>query len=225
MEATASVQATNLFLLEDLDDARRTSTLGQSDLDALHAVAGWIKTFVARPNKNLGRAGNVCPFVPGALERKVLWLAPEQTADRTAQDVVALMEDYKGRFLSTPPVEVDDASYKSFVVVFTDLPADRAKGLLDDVLDQLGVPSYVEEGLVLGAFYESNDGTAIYNPSFRPFTSPVPFLLMRLGVVSDWKFFLDDEDWLGRWAGRYGEAGAHALAKELRKLPWRASKA
>jgi hypothetical protein len=194
MQGTASAQATNLFLLEDLEDVSRTSALAQSELDALRAVSDWIKSFVARPHEDLGRSGPVCPFVPGALERKALWLAPEQIADRTARDVVGLVEDYKGRFLSAQPVDGNDANYKSVVVVFTDLAADRAKGLLDDVLEQLGARSYVEEGLVLGAFYASNEGTAIYNSSFRPFTSPVPFLLMRLAVIGDWKFFLDDED-------------------------------
>ncbi len=225
MEATASAQTTNLFLLEDLDEVSRTRELAQSDLEALHTVAGWIKTFVARPNKDLGRSGPVCPFVHGALERKTLWLAPEQIADRAMPDVVALIDGYKRLFLSAQPVDGDDANYKSIVVVFTDLAADRAKDFLDDVLEQMGAASYVEEGLVLGEFYESNQGTAIYNASFRPFTSPVPFLLMRLAVVSDWKFFLDDEDWLNRWAGRYGESGARALAEELRHLPWQASRA
>jgi hypothetical protein len=44
---------------------------------------------------------------------------------------------------------------------------------------------------------------------------------MRPAVLSDWKFFLDNEDWLGRWARRYGESGALALAEQLRRLPWR----
>jgi hypothetical protein len=39
-------QTTNLFLLEDLEDVGRTSELAQSDLDALHAAADWIKTYV-----------------------------------------------------------------------------------------------------------------------------------------------------------------------------------
>jgi hypothetical protein len=50
----------------------------------------------------------------------------------------------------------------------------------------------------------------------------VPFLFVRHGVTSDWKFFLDDEEWLNLWAHRYGESGAQVLAKELRRLPWRA---
>ena len=221
MEATQP-QTTNLFLIEDLEDVSRTRTLRAGDLDALRAVADWTKTFVARPNKDLGRSGPICPFVRGALERKTLWLAPEQISDRTVPDVVALVDGYKRLLLSAQPVDGDDAEFKSISVVFTDLAADRAKELLRAVLEQLGVPSYVEQGLVLGEFHESTEGTAIYNPSFRPFTSPVPFLLMRLAVISDWKFFLDDEDWLNRWAGRYGEAGARALAEELRPLPWRA---
>ena len=222
MEGTASAQTTNLFLLEDLEDASKTTTLAEGDLNALRAVADWVKTFVTRPNKDLGRAGPVCPFVPGSLERKTLWLAPEQIADQSVPDAVELIRGYVRLFLSAQPVEGDDADYKSIVIVFPDLASDRAQAFLDDVLEQLGAPSYVQEGLVLGEFYEGNEATAIYNPSFRPFTSPVPFLLMRLAVISDWKFFLDDEDWLNRWAGRYGESGARALAEELRPLPWRA---
>jgi hypothetical protein len=60
-------------------------------------------------------------------------------------------------------------------------------------------------------------GTALYNPDLRPFASPVPFLLLRQAVVSDWRFFLDDLDWLERWARRYGKSGARALAEELRR--------
>jgi hypothetical protein len=214
-------QTTNLFLLEDLEDVGRTSELAESDLDALRAVADWIKTFVVKPHKDLGRAGPVCPFVPGALERKTLWLAPEQIADQGVPDVVELMNGYKSLFLDTQPTDGDDAIYKAIVVVFTDMSADRARVVYDDVLEDLAVPSYVEDGILFGPFYEGNEGTAIYNASFRPFQSPVPFLFVRYGVISDWKFFLDNEDWLNLWARRFGESAVNALAEELRRLPWR----
>jgi hypothetical protein len=214
-------QTTNLFLLEDLEDVGRTSELAESDLEALQAVADWIKTFVVRPHKDLGRAGTVCPFVPGSLERKTLWLAPEQIADRDSPEVVELMSGYKRLLLDTQPVEGDDVIYNVIVVVFTDLSADRAQGVFDDVQRHLAVPSYVEDGILFGPYYEGNEGTALYNSSFRPFQSPVPFLFVRHGVTSDWKFFLDDEEWLNLWAHRYGESGAQALAEELRRLPWR----
>jgi hypothetical protein len=212
--------AANLFLLEDLEDGSRTTELAESDLDALQAVADWIKTFVAAPHKDLGRPGPVCPFVPGSLERKTLWLAPEQIADQSVPAVVELMNGYIRRLLDTQPTDGDDTKYKTIVVVFADLPADRAQGVFDGVLQQLAVPSYADDGILFGPFYEGNEGTAIYNSSFRPFQSPVPFLFVRLGVISDWKFFLDNEDMLNLWARRFGESAVHALADELRRLPW-----
>jgi Domain of unknown function (DUF6875) len=214
-------QTTNLFLLDDLEALGTTGQLAGGDLDALHAVADWIKTFAAKPHKDLGRAGPVCPFVPGALERKTLWLAPEKIADRGVPEVVELMDDYKSLFLGTRRTDGDDADYKVIVVVFTDLSADRAGGVFDDVLQHLAVPSYAEDGIVFGPFYEGNEGTAIYNPSFRPFQSPVPFLFVRHGVISDWKFFLDNEDLLSLWARRFGESAVHVLAEQLRRMPWR----
>jgi hypothetical protein len=214
-------QTTDLFLLEDLEDLGRTSELAESDLDALHAVADWIKTFVVEPHRDLGRAGTVCPFVPGSLERKTLWLALEQIADMDMPEVVELMSGYKKLLLDARPTDGDDVIYNVIVVVFSDLPADRAQGVFDDVLNHLAVPSYVEDGILFGPYYEGNEGTAIYNSSFRPFQSPVPFLFVRHGVTGDWKFFLDDEEWLNLWAHRYGESAVQALAEELRRLPWR----
>jgi hypothetical protein len=221
-EGSVPALTRNLFLLEDLEGVSRTRKLSEGDRNALHAVADWIKTFVTRPHKDLGRAGPVCPFVPAALERKTLWLAPERIADQSVLDVVQLMSGYKRLFLDLQSSDGDDVNYKSMVVVFTDLPADRAKDLFDSVLQHLGVPSYADDGLVLGGFYEGNEGPAIYNPNLRPFAAPVPFLLMRHAVISDWKFFLDKEDWLNLWARRYGESAVQTLAEELRRLPWRA---
>ena len=79
--------------------------------------------------------------MPGSLERKVLWLAPEQIADRAEPDAIELVSGYKRLFLESQPTGGDDADYKVIVVVFTDLPADRAQGVFDDVLQHLALPS------------------------------------------------------------------------------------
>ncbi|HKR60459.1 MAG TPA: hypothetical protein VJS64_12055, partial [Pyrinomonadaceae bacterium] len=151
-----------------------------------------------------------------------LWLAPERIAGHSVPEVVQLMSRYKKQFLQTQPLNGEGANSKVIVVVFTDFPADRAESTFGDVLNQLAVPSYKEDGILFGAFYEGNKGTAIYNSGFRPFQSPVPFVFVRQGVISDWKFFLDNDEMLNLWARRYGESGARALAGELRRLPWRA---
>ncbi len=219
-----TTQPSDLFLLEDLEDDGRTSDLAERDRDALRAVAGWIKTFIVRPHDELGRPGPVCPFVPGSVERQTLWLAPEQIGDGGVPHVVELINGYKRRLLDegAGPTDGDGTNDNVIVVVLVDLPAERAEGVLDDVLQHIAVPSYVEDGIVFGPFYVGNQATAIYNKGFRPFQSPVPFLFVRHGVVSDWKFFLDEEDWLTHWARRFGESAVHALAAELRQLPWNA---
>jgi hypothetical protein len=215
-------QTTHLFPLDDLEDARRTMELPKSDRDALRAVADWTKAFAAKPHSDLGRAGPVCPFVPVALDRKTLWFAVERSAGRRMPELIQLIDGYKRLLLAAQPIDGDDANYKSILVVFPDLPAAQAKDFLGGVLQQIAIPSYVHDGLVIGPFYDGNDGAALYNPNFRPFTSPVPLLLMRRAVISDWKFFLSNEEWLRLWARRYGESGVEALAHELRRLPWRA---
>lgn len=168
-------QIANLFLLEDLEYVSGTRELAESDRNALRAVADWTKTFVARPHRDLGRDGPVCPFVPVALEHATLWLAAERSAGRSTPDVIQLIDGYKQLLLGAKPVDGDDANYKSIVVVFTDLPAAQAKDFFGGLLQLIGVPSYVDDGLVMGPFYEGNDGTAIYNPNFRPFTRPCRF--------------------------------------------------
>ena len=212
---------TNLFLLQDLEAVSRRGELAESEREALQAVADWITTFVVRPHKDLGRAGTVCPFVPGSLERNVLWLAPERIADPGEPDVVELVSGYKRLFREIQPIGGEDADYKVIVVVFINLPADRAQGVFDNVLQHLAVPSYADDGILFGPYYEGNEGTAIYNSKFRPFQSPVPFLFVRNGVISDWKFFLDNDEWLELWARRYGESAVQALAAELRRTNWR----
>jgi len=138
-------------------------------------------------------------------------------------DVAERINDYQRRFEDARPTDGDDATYKSIFVVFTDLSADVAGEFFDKLLEQIAVPSYAHDGFVMGGFYEGNEATAIYNTSLRPFTSPVPCLLIRHAVVDDWKFFLDNDDWLGLWSSRYRDSGALALAEQLRHLPWRAA--
>ena len=82
--------AAEFFVLEDPEDVSRTGQLAESGLRTLRTVADWIKTFVTRPNKDLGRAGPVCPFVPVAVEHKTPWLAPGPVANGGAPQVADL---------------------------------------------------------------------------------------------------------------------------------------
>jgi hypothetical protein len=94
----------DLFFLEDLEEVSRTGQLTESDLRSLRTVTGL--------NKDLGRAGAVYPFVPVALERKTLWLAPAHVANGGVPQVAELMNGYKRRLLEAEPTDSDDVNYK-----------------------------------------------------------------------------------------------------------------
>src|ERR1700751_2759943 len=153
----APAETSNLFLLEDLEDAGRASELAESDLVALRAIADWIESYVVEPHEELiGRAGPVCPFLPGSLERRALWLAPEHVGNGGAAQVLEVMDRYKRRLLEAESSD-GDVNYNVIAVGFTDLPADRAQGAFADVFEQLAVPSYVEDGILFGPYYEGNE--------------------------------------------------------------------
>jgi len=217
-------QTADLFRVDELGDVGRTSALAESDLAALRSVAEWIASFVVQPHPDLGRSGPVCPYVPGALERGKLWLAPERVGDREVPDVVAVMDRYRQLFQERQSPSSEDADRAAIIVVFPDLSADDAAPLFEEVLGQLAVPAYAEDGVIFGPFYDGHPGAAIRNPDFHPFRSPVPFVFVRYGVVGDWPFFLDKEDWFGLYASRFGESAVHALGAELRRLPWRGAR-
>lgn len=218
-------QTTQLVLPDDLADDQKTGHLTPTDRDALRGVSAWLDDFITKPHEDLGRSGTVCPFVPGSLERRALRFATEDVADLDAPAVVEVMDGYKRLFLSTAPADADDAFYSTIIVVFPDLPAERAEALFGEVLEQLSDEAYEEDGIIFGPFFQGNAGTAIYNDDFRPFQSPTPFIFVRYTVPSDWKFFVDDEALLDRWARRFGTVGTETLAKELRRMPWRSNPA
>lgn len=215
-------QTTNLFLLRDIGSPGGSKGFTDSDLSALRAVANWIESFVARPHGDLGRSGPVCPFVPWALERDTLWLAPERIAGRSLPDIIQVLSGYRELLLRAQPMEGERASCKAIVVVFSDLAADGARDFFGNAdLQQLKRLSYGEQGVVMGEFHPGNVGSAIRNQFFQPFKAPVPFLLMRPAVISDWMFFLDDEEWFGLWKSRYGETATPVLGEMLRRTEWR----
>jgi hypothetical protein len=216
------MQTSRLFLPQDLEDSSLTEQLPEHDLNALRTVADWIKIFVAQPHKDLGRAGPVCPFVPGACQRGALWLAVERIASRSVPDVIELIYDYQRLLLQAPPISGDDASYKAIFIVFTDLTAERATDVFAEVLPlDFKRLSYRDDGIALGDFHARNTGSAIRNADFRPFRAPVPSLLIRQSVISDWVFFLDDDDSLHAWARRFGASAVPTLANALRRTNWR----
>ncbi len=152
----------------------------------LGSTVGWVRDFLARPHRDVGRAGPVCPFTPMALELDTIWLAEIAEPEPDPQRIHDVIEQCRKVFLETEPREGSMAINKVFMVVFSSLDASDAP-LIDAVQAQMK-PSFVDVGMMLGEFHANNDTPGLRNPDFRPLRSPIPMLVMRHMVESDLPF-------------------------------------
>jgi hypothetical protein len=216
------VRKENLYLLHELALPRRTGRIPKDDLQALKTIADWTRDFVAQAHPDLGRGGPVCPFVPPAIENNTLWFAVEHINRISAVQVAILMNQYKDLFLSLDPKEEEDgpdlAAKKTILVIFPDLPEDKAGDYIDGIQRPLK-DEFVREGLMLGDFHQFSHAPGIHNKDFRPLQSPIPMLVIRHMVLTDWRFLYEKAQWTQAWLARFhsGE-DPEALVEHMLRL-------
>lgn len=206
----------NLYQLLDLAHPAKTRRL-QENLPAVKAIADWVRDYLCQPNPRLGRLGTVCPYVPSAITKGTLWIAPERIADKTELEAVQILAKYKDLFFELEPKDGDESHLKTILVVFADLPDERAQTV--DRIQQALKDSYVRDGLMIGEFHKSNNAPGIHNPEFRPLQSPVPMLAIRYMVLGDWRFLIRSPEWVHAWLRRFhSEISPGELVHQLKEL-------
>jgi len=165
---------------------RRTAVSG----DAARAVQGcarWMEEYLGQPHAELGRNGEICPYIKAALRKEhvgyrcydaVTSISARQLADIFVRECVALER------VVDPGDE--DADLTAICVLFPRmLPADfprmaeahqRAKGAL------------MSRGVMLAVFFPGYDKQALYNPDFKLYQSPYPVAALRPMAIRDLAF-------------------------------------
>ncbi len=125
------------------------------------------------------------PLHAHVVERQTTRLASERIGDGNASDVVEVMSSYQRRLLGADP----HGAARPITMSSPSSPrlSRRAQGVLDEVLDEIAARRTPGDGIVSGPVFGDNRATAIHDDGFRPFRSPVPFLVVGHGVVSDWE--------------------------------------
>jgi len=171
----------------------RLPLLTASQVDQMAATAGplaeilgWVRSFLARPNPELGRTGPVCPYVPTALSLDTIWCALVPGAVTDPAHLAAVIGEYRDLFLSLEPRQLPEAMNKAILIVFPDL-GEGGAAVVDEVQRELK-PRFVETGLMLGEFHGANESPGLRNPDFRPLRSPIPMLAIRHMVETDLPF-------------------------------------
>jgi prolyl-tRNA editing enzyme YbaK/EbsC (Cys-tRNA(Pro) deacylase) len=173
---------------------------------ALSAIAKWTRDYLCQPHPELGRTGPVCPFVPGALQKKLLF-AIVYEGDRFDREMLKdILLDEMKRFIELEPTSGNEAQFKALMVLLPDIPAEQTRDLIDFAQIELQ-KHFVPNGLMVGEFHAGPPQKGgLWNTDFRPLRSPVPMLVIRHMVPTDILFLKDDPDLFFGYLKIYGNA-------------------
>ncbi|MBO0854866.1 MAG: hypothetical protein J2P18_14025 [Nocardia sp.] len=158
----------------------------------------WVDEHLLHPHPDLGRDGPVCPFVRAGITHDLLWGAVVECADLEGTDAFVTQQLHR----------ITEDALEIYREVRSEYP-DRARRsalitLLPDLTDYQRIDAAhraykseaVREGLMLGQFYPGCRVPGLWNRDFRPLDSPVPMLVLRPMMSTDYPFLAGRADWL-----------------------------
>jgi Cys-tRNA(Pro) deacylase len=173
---------------------------------ALDTIASWARSYLCCPHADLGRSGPMCPFVPGALQKHLLFAAVHEQDELDVGEIKAILHKEMERFIKLDPVSGNEAQFKSLMVIFPGLPADEVEQLIESAQADLQ-KDFVPNGLMVGEFHAGPPAKGgLWNSQFRPLYSPVPMLVIRHMVPTDLLFLKDSPELFREYTKIYGNA-------------------
>lgn len=173
---------------------------------AAEAIAHWARDYLCAPHPELGRHGPMCPFVPGALMKKLMFATVYEDDDLDIDTIKAILLREMERFIELDPISGNEAQFKSLMVLFPQIAEGDVAGLIEAAQADLQ-RHFVPNGLMVGEFHAGPpDKRGLWNPEFRPLYSPVPMLVIRHMVPTDILFLKDNVHHFREYAKIYGNA-------------------
>jgi hypothetical protein len=181
---------------------------------ALVETARWVKDYLTRPHPELGRSGDVCPWVETSIRERLLFLTALRDAGTRKEWVERVMARLGQHLLDLEPRVGKRVAFKAIIALFPHLPAAETPALIDGLHARLK-PCFVDQGLMLGEFYPTCDKPGLRNPGFRPLRSRTPLLVIRFQVPSDLGFLVDRWRYVCAYLRTLGSAGCEELRRFL----------
>jgi hypothetical protein len=188
----------------DLDPLALPAFLRRYEIH-LRAIFDWGERYLSSPHPELGRGGNVCPFAQPSLLRGRFFLAVEPGRPTAGPQLVETLHLYRRWFLDLAPRHRPSAQLTTILLLFPDAPHDEVSVVVDTVQHALKA-QYVAEGLMIGEFHNGPPPKGgLWNAEFRPLRSPVPMLVVRHMVPTDYPFLRDDPQQAGAYLRLFGD--------------------
>lgn len=185
----------------------------RGDLEPLRAIADWAQQYLCQAHPELGREGPVCPYVQTSLRKCTFHLTVRRGRHYSPEQVESIIVELRNFFLELEPTSGPALIFKTILCLFPDFLPEDLPLLIDDVQSRLK-SEYVPHGLMVGEFHDGppNKG-GLWNPDFRPLRAPVPMLVIRNMVATDFAFLKDDPEMFGYYLRTFGnEVPAHLRA-------------
>ena len=184
----------------------------RENVEVLRQTVTWAESFLCNPHPQLGRVGVVCPYTEYSMKNDYFWLTVCRGKKLSINDVSKSVMTYRDWFLKIEPQSKKKAYFKTMLIIFPDIQVEDASKTVDVVQQQLK-PEFVAKGLMIGQFHPSCPEPGLWNHDFRPLQSPVPMLVIRHMVLSDFPFLKHDD----RLISSYREVFGNAISKEYRR--------
>lgn len=191
-----------LVELSDLDSGSLPEPVS-TYYESLKEIMLWARAYLTHPHALLGREGPVCPYAQPAMEKANFLLTVCPGRDLSGQKVAEAVMKYRDWFLDIEPQVGEEAMFKTILILFPDLPLSQAPILIDQTQSQLK-PEFVKKGLMIGEFHSlPPQKVGVWNQDFRPLSAPVPMLVIRNMVPTDFPFLKDDRMFLSAYLEIY----------------------
>jgi hypothetical protein len=173
---------------------------------SLMQVVDWSHSYLSNPHPELGRKGPVCPFVQPSMQRRLYYMAVEERSSFTPNDIDALLMEYRNWFLTLSPDNGKNAQYKTILILFPNIKSEDIPTLIDETQARLK-PQYVTKGIMIGEFHAGPpDKAGLWNPDFRPLYCPIPMLVIRHMVPTDFPFLKDTRTFIDAYMHTFGDS-------------------
>lgn len=180
------------------------------------AFRSWAESFLTQPSDELGRDGPVCPYVRPSMRRDLLWLAQVPAAVPRPMWVRAIIKDALEMYPQLPTGNGSSTSVlRALITVFPNL---TDYSLIDEIHAEFKT-EFVEQGTMLGQFYPGCDQPGLWNKDFRPLDAPMPMLVVRSMMTTDFPFLLGKPEWMNAYVRKFAPMlPAHVRAVMVGRL-------
>jgi hypothetical protein len=108
-------------------------------------------------------------------------------AEVDQEEVAQMIERYREWFFELEPKNSSQTILKTILVIFPELTHERAR-IQIELLHKRLKPDFVRRSVMLGQFYQGCPETGLWNDHFYPLEAPLPLLVIRNMVPSDFPF-------------------------------------